>query len=181
MAAWRSQGCYPRKVRSVWAAMLALAACGKSPYGLQSRPANATCRAPPRPGSVASVGLQDAFSGLRFDQPLLVLQAPGDGRFFVVEKGGTVQAVSSGARSAFLDIRARVNATQGESGLLGLAFHPRWTQNRQAFVSYTAFSSASPANLRSTLSRFTSADGGATLDPGSEQVLLTVEQPYVNH
>jgi glucose/arabinose dehydrogenase len=52
---------------------------------------------------------------------------------------------------------------------------------RQAFVNYTAFSAASPANLRTTISRFSSSDGGATLDPATEQVLLTVEQPFANH
>ncbi len=129
----------------------------------------------------SSVALQDAFSGLRFQAPLQVLQVPGETRFVVVEKRGTVQAVSGGAAATFLDIRSRVNSTPGEAGLLGLAFHPRWAQNRQAFVNYTAPSAASNANLRSTISRFASTDGGATLNPASEQVLLTVEQPFENH
>ncbi len=132
--------------------------------------------APPGP-----VALQDAFAGLRFQAPLQVLQVPGEARFVVVEKRGTVQAVSGSAATTFLDIRSRVNSVPGEAGLLGLAFHPRWAQNRQVFVNYTAPSAASPANLRTTISRFTSADGGATLDPASEQVLLTVEQPFENH
>ena len=142
-----------------------------------------TVPAPPPvpPGPPPPLALQDAFAGLRFRAPLQVLQAPGEARFFVVEKAGTVQAVSGTTASTFLDIRARVNSTPGEAGLLGLAFHPRWAQNRQVFLNYTAFSSASPANLRTTISRFTSADGGATLDPASEQVLLTVEQPFENH
>ena len=142
-----------------------------------------TVPAPPPvpPDPPPPLALQDAFAGLRFRAPLQVLQAPGEARFFVVEKGGTVQAVSGTTASTFLDIRARVNSTPGEAGLLGLAFHPRWAQNRQVFLNYTAFSSASPANLRTTISRFTSADGGATLDPASEQVLLTVEQPFENH
>ena len=132
-------------------------------------------------GPPGPVALQDAFAGLRFQAPLQVLQAPGEDRFFVVEKRGTVQAVSGTARSTFLDIRTRVNSAPQEAGLLGMAFHPRWAQNRQAFLNYTAPSAASPANLRTTISRFTSADGGATLDPASEQVLLTVEQPFENH
>jgi glucose/arabinose dehydrogenase len=133
---------------------------------------------PPPNGSVA---LRDAFAGLRFQEPLEIVQAPGDARFFVVEKRGTVQAVSNGAATQVLDIRSRVNSAPGEAGLLGLAFHPRWQQNHQVFVNYTAPSSASPANLRTTISRFTSSDGGATLDPSSEQVLLTLEQPFENH
>ena len=145
--------------------------------------ARETVPAPPPvpPGPPPQLALQDAFAGLRFRAPLQVLQAPGEARFFVVEKAGTVQAVSGTTASTFLDIRARVNSTPGEAGLLGLAFHPRWAQNRQVFLNYTAFSSASPANLRTTISRFTSADGGATLDPASEQVLLTIEQPFENH
>src|SRR2546423_2067942 len=132
-------------------------------------------------GPPGPVALQDAFAGLRFRAPLQVLQAPGEERFFVIEKGGTVQAVSGTAAATFLDIRTRVNSAPAEAGFLGLAFHPRWTQNRQVFVNYTAFSSSSPVNLRTTISRFTSADGGATLDPASEQVLLAVEQPFENH
>ncbi len=134
-----------------------------------------------RTGPPGSVALQDAFSGLRFQAPLQVAQVPGESRFVVVEKRGTVQAVSGQTEATFLDIRSRVNSTPSEAGLLGLAFHPRWAQNRQVFVNYTAPSAASPANLRTTISRFTSADGGATLDPASEQVLLTVEQPFENH
>jgi len=144
-----------------------LAACsGESP------------RRPPPPSSIA---LQDAFAGLRFQAPLQVLQVPGETRFVVVEKRGTVQAVTGTAAAPFLDIRSRVNSMPGEAGLLGFAFHPRWAQNRQVFVNYTAPSAASPANLKTTISRFTSTDGGATLDPASEQVLLTVEQPFENH
>src|SRR3989442_127947 len=133
------------------------------------------------PGPPGPVALQDAFAGVRFQAPLQVLQAPGEGRFFVVEKGGTVRTVSGSAASTFLDIHTRVNSAPAEAGLLGLAFHPNWTQNHQVFLNYTAFSAASPVNLRTTISRFTSADGGATLDPASEQVLLTVEQPFENH
>ncbi|MFL5309558.1 MAG: PQQ-dependent sugar dehydrogenase [Myxococcales bacterium] len=156
--------------RAACSVILALAACSRESV-LPAPPA-----APPGP-----VALQDAFGGLRFQAPLQVLQVPGETRFVVVEKRGAVQAVSGAASTAFLDIHSRVNSTPGEAGLLGLAFHPRWTQNHQAFVNYTAFSSASPVNLRTTISRFTSIDGGATLDPASEQVLLTVEQPFENH
>src|SRR5205085_814090 len=99
-------------------------------------------------------------------------------RFFVVEKSGFVRIAGGGT---FIDVHTRVNSGPDEAGLLGMAFHPDWQTNRQAFLSYTAYSSASPANLRSTISRFVSRDGGATLDPASEQVLLTLQQPYENH
>jgi uncharacterized repeat protein (TIGR03806 family) len=170
---------YSRSVPRAAAALLLLAACHSGGSGrLEARPANPTCLAPPRPGT-PGVALAPALGGAAFSAPLAVLQAPGDtARFFVVEKRGSVQVAGGGP---FLDIRARVNSGESESGLLGMAFHPQWQTNRQAFLSYTAYSTASLANLRSTISRFTSRDGGATLDAASEQVLLTLEQPYVNH
>src|SRR5689334_5823843 len=160
-------------MRAAAAAYALLAWCAACSRG------DAPAGPPAPPGPVA---LQDAFAGLRFQAPLQVLQGPGEDRFFVVEKRGTIQAVSGGTTAApFLDIRSRVNSTPREAGLLGLAFHPRWEQNHHAFVNYTAPSGSSPANLRTTISRFTSADGGRTLDSTSEQVLLTVEQPFENH
>jgi glucose/arabinose dehydrogenase len=144
-------------------ALLATCACGSGPL---------------RNG----VGLTDAFGPLRFTAPLLILQEPGaNGRFLVVEKRGTIQAVRGNVATPFLDIRSRVNSAPDEAGMLGLALAPGWPGDPTAYLSYTAPSARSPANLRSTLSRMQSRDGGATLDPASETVLLTVEQPFENH
>src|SRR4051794_2243047 len=136
-----------------------------------------------------TIALQDAFGGTRFDQPLLVVQAPGDlSRFFVVEKRGRIRAVSGSTVTTFLDLSAKVNSAPAEAGMLGLAFHPDWQRNHVAFVSYTAHSQAAPADcqsspvdLCSTLSRISSTDGGATLNPTTEQRILTIEQPFANH
>lgn len=141
----------------------------------------AACSSGSSPPPSGSVALRDAFAGLRFSQPLGIEQVPGESRFFIVEKRGTVQAVSNNVATLVLDIRSRVDDSAEESGLLGLAIHPRWQQNHQVFVNYTASSSSSASGLRTTISRFSSSDGGATIDPSSEQVLLTVEQPFTNH
>src|SRR5205085_6563014 len=102
------------------AALLLLAACHSSGPGLDERPANPTCLAPPRPG-MAGVVLQPALGGAAFSAPVAMVQAPGDSsHFYVVEQRGTVQ-IAGGA--TFIDIRARVNSG-GEAGLLGMAFHP---------------------------------------------------------
>src|SRR3954452_6388700 len=156
---------YKRPMRRLLLLVL-LAACGNTGAPFQN-----------------GVALADAFGGLRFTEPLLVLQEPGPtGRFLVVEKRGTIQAVGkSNTATPFLDHRAKVNSTPGEAGLLGLALSPGWPADPTAYVSYTAPSPQSPANLRSTLSRLTSRDGGATLDPSTETILLTVEQPFANH
>jgi len=129
-----------------------------------------------------AIGLDRVFSAIPFDEPLAMLQAPGDaGRWYVVEKAGRVQVLDNrpdAARSeVFADIRARVQARHSESGLLGMAFHPDFARNGQVFLSYTTHG----APLVSRVSRFLSRDGGRTLDPGTETVLLELPQPYANH
>ena len=152
--------------------------------GLDTRPVNATCIAPPRPTSTTGATIQRAFPALTFQQPLYLLQAPGDAsRWFVLEKTGRVRVFdnqpSVAASSVFLDLSGVVN-TASEGGLLGLAFAPDFAAGGSAYVSYTRFG-AGNTGMRSVVSRFTSPDGGLTIDPGSEQVLLTIEQPFNNH
>ncbi len=74
-----------------------------------------------------------AFPDLSFSNPV-DFQNSGDGtnRIFVVEQAGIIKVFQNnpGASSekVFLDIRDRV-ASGGEMGLLGLAFHPGYSQN----------------------------------------------------
>jgi uncharacterized repeat protein (TIGR03806 family) len=146
--------------------------------GLDARPANATCVAWPRPAAGSDISLS-RFTNLSFDLPVALLQAPGDNaRWFVVEQGGAVRQFSGtdpASASTFIDITPRVQSG-GEMGLLGMAFHPNFPTDNRVFLSYTT---GSP--LVSHISVFRSSDGGATLDPDSESVLLTVNQPEDNH
>ncbi|MBI5495059.1 MAG: PQQ-dependent sugar dehydrogenase [Deltaproteobacteria bacterium] len=148
------------------------------------RPGNTTCLAPARPPEGATVVATRQWPTVTFANAVAMLQAPGDAtQFYVVEKAGRVRKVPNTAAGTpvvtFLDMVPRVSSSGAEAGLLGLAFHPDWQQNRQVFLSYTGFGGAT--NLRTVISRVTSGDAGATLDPATEQVLLTLEQPYANH
>jgi hypothetical protein len=58
-------------------------------------------------------------------------------------------------------------------GLLGVAFHPQFPSDPRV-ASYTAYEGA---QLVSRLAEYQSRDGGATLDPASELILLHVNQP----
>jgi len=132
----------------------------------------------PAPGAE----LQPAFPNLSFSKPLALLQAPGDDdRWFVVEQSGVVRVFMNDDQAAttttFIDITSRVGDSSGERGLLGLAFDPDFAVNGHVYLSYTR----SAPTLVSYLSRFTSVDGGQTLDPSSEVVILTLQQPYANH
>jgi glucose/arabinose dehydrogenase len=155
---------------------LASAACGGGGSG-DSPP-------PPVPAPACSEGISTprSFPNLTFDSPVAMMQAPLDAsRWFVVEQAGLVRVFDNDeavtATLDFLDIRARVTF-DGETGLLGLAFHPDFAVNGRAFVNY---SRRSGGTLRSITSEFTSADGGATLDADSERVLMTVDKPANNH
>ena len=108
-------------------------------------------------------------------------QAPGDAtRWFAIGQAGVVTVFDNDTVNAigtpFLDIRARVNSGFNESGLLGIAFHPDFANNGEVYVSYTGGGA-----LTSVVSRFRSFDGNLTLDPTSEEILLTISQPAGNH
>jgi glucose/arabinose dehydrogenase len=112
-----------------------------------------------------------------------MLQAPGDrSRWFVVEQAGEVRVFENNpvvtTGSSFVDIRARV-ASGDELGLLGMAFHPNFPVNPRVYLSYTHVDAG--LGLVSRISEFTTPDAGLTLDPNSEQVLITIEQPESNH
>ena len=68
------------------------------------------------------------------------LQAPaGDDRAFLATRQGTIFVIADGALSPepFLDLTGEVLSAGSEQGLLGLAFHPRYRDNRRFYVFYT--------------------------------------------
>jgi glucose/arabinose dehydrogenase len=134
------------------------------------------------PPGGASIAVERAFPALSFTLPVALLPAPNDARnWFVVEKAGRVIVFANdeaaNQKATFIDISARVNSVPNEAGLLGMAFHPKYKDNGQVFLSYTG----SDGGLISRISRFTSSDNGVTLDPDSEEILLSLPQPFANH
>lgn len=152
---------------------LALVACGGGSGGGSITP--------PPP---CSAGLETprVFANLTFASPVAMLQAPDDGsRWFVVEQGGVVRTFpndpDAAAATEFLDISSRV-LDDGEAGLLGMAFHPRFATNGLAYVN---FSELVGGQVRSVTAEFRSLDGGQTLDPATERDLIVVDKPESNH
>ncbi|WP_373330765.1 PQQ-dependent sugar dehydrogenase [Salmonirosea aquatica] len=125
--------------------------------------------------------LINAFPNLTFERPVEFTHA-GDGsnRLFVLEQEGRIRVFANdpGVQSApvYLDIKHKVSS-EGEMGLLGLAFHPQFRQNGYFYVYYTK---RNP--LESVLARYQVASPGqAVADPATETVLLRFAQPYDNH
>ncbi|HVF67662.1 MAG TPA: PQQ-dependent sugar dehydrogenase [Pyrinomonadaceae bacterium] len=123
-----------------------------------------------------TLGLGSPIGG--FSSPVGITNA-GDGsnRIFVVEQGGRIRIVKSGAPlpTPFLDISTRISSG-GERGLLGLAFAPDYARRGYFYVNYT-----NPAG-NTVISRFRRSANNADLaDPASEQIVLTIAQPFANH
>src|SRR5204863_8936086 len=97
---------------------------------------------------------------------------------FVVERAGRVRVVRDGAVLAqpFLDISSLV-ATDGERGLLSIAFPPRYWQTGRFVVYYVDLGgSIQIAEYRR------SSSNPALADPLSARTILTIPHPtYTNH
>src|SRR5215510_2026885 len=75
----------------------------------------------------------------RFTVPTFVANShDGTGRLFVIEQRGRILVVqpNTHATTVFLDLTDKV-LTSTERGLLGLTFHPQFTENHEFFVDYT--------------------------------------------
>lgn len=126
--------------------------------------------------SYSQVSLVQFSTG--FSSPIDITNA-GDNRLFIVEQAGRIFIVdTAGVRRAvpFLDIRTRI-LSGGERGLLGLAFPPDYAATGHFYVNYTA---TGTGNTR--ISRFSvSGTNPDSALANSEQILLTIYQPYTNH
>lgn len=133
---------------------------------------------------------EHALGGMTFSQPLGITEVPNDNDSLVVlEKTGTAQLIT-GLRSGQPTKRLFFDITQprdgkleaaGECGLLGMALHPRFSENGQAFVYYSL---KIEGKLHQRVSRFTArkdATGALVLDAASEQPLISQLDPASNH
>jgi len=92
-------------------------------------------------------------------------QAP-DGRIFVAQQGGAMRVVTSGGTLLVPPFMTLTVDSNGERGLLGVAFHPNFAANNLVYAYYTV--PGSPPHNR--ISRFTA--NGDVVAPGSEQILV---------
>lgn len=136
-------------------------------------------------GTLPRLDVRVAFPNLKFDRPVAMAE-PGDGsnRLFVVEQHqARIWSFTNNrdirSKDLFLQLPDSINRGN-EEGLLGLAFHPNFKQNRQFFVDYSANDKGS---RRSVVSRFvTSTSDPQRADPSSEQrIWVSAEDPFENH
>ena len=128
------------------------------------------------------IHLEPVFQELSKTNIVYMEPAPGiPNKLFLAVKTGEIVIIDTATTSVpeteFLDISEKVNSTGNEEGLLGFTFDNHYMDNRFFYVYYSA---SKPR--RSVISRFTAeTDNLLKAIPGSEKILLEVEQPYSNH
>jgi Glucose / Sorbosone dehydrogenase len=131
---------------------------------------------PPSLQAQQRVALEGTVSGL--STPVFFTNAKdGSNRRFVIEQAGRIRVLQPGSSSftTFLDISSRV-LFNGERGLLGLAFHPQFSNNRRFFVNYTR-----QPDGATVIAEFRVSTTNPNVADPTQTVLLTIPQPYENH
>ena len=111
------------------------------------------------------------------DNPTWLTAPAGDRRLFVTERSGRVRIIDNGSTrdTPYLDIRTRVS-TDGEGGLLSLAFDPQFARNGYFYVYYTDLQ----RNI--VVERFSAGAMPTAANPTSGLVILRIAHPiYDNH
>ncbi len=112
------------------------------------------------------------------NEPIHLAQPPGESHdFYVVERKGTIRVLGADAELAvepFLDIRPLVR-TEGEAGLLSLAFSPDYAEDGRFYVAYSG------RDHKLHLDEFTVDDSRSAADPASRRSLLEIEHPNDIH
>ena len=129
-----------------------------------------------------TVQLVNAFPNLSVAKPLFLTHAnDGTNRIAVVQQNGIIRLFRNDSTvtsaTAFLNITNKLSSSDGEQGLLGLAFHPNYGANGYFYVNYTA-----PNPLRTVVARYSvSQNNPNRADSLSEFKILEINQPFTNH
>ena len=126
-----------------------------------------------------------------FVSPLTAMNAPdGTDRLFVLDQVGKIWIVNpDGTRmpNPFIDISSKMVSLSpfyDERGLLGLAFHPYYKQNRKFYLFYTAPPVAGPVpwDNQTRISEFKVTQSNPNVaDINSEKIILQANHPQSNH
>jgi len=139
----------------------------RAEFGLDTRPANTTCLAPPRPPAASGAQLVQVFNNVAIGDAMAMAQAPGDKtRWFVGQRQGKIVSFPTANPPAQPTVVADVTQLSGkpiytdfEGGFLGFAFHPKFAQNGRLYVSFTTDGST---GYGSEVGYLTSTDSGAS-------------------
>jgi putative heme-binding domain-containing protein len=117
------------------------------------------------------------FTDIKLTEPVSLARAPGSERLFAVELRGKIYSFPDAENARQLDLVADLASIPGHWRTYGMAFHPRFRENRQIFLCYV-LKSGDPKGSR--VSRFKVANAEPpTIDLASEEILI--EWPSGGH
>lgn len=136
-----------------------------------------------RGGGIRAVPLFDPAQ-VPLERPVWFGSVPGRSDAFIAleQFAGTVALIRPTAqgwgRSDFLKLEVK---QEGEMGLLGIAFHPRFPENRKYYVNYVPRDVAQDGSLTTVIEE-READATLLRDAGKPaRTILRIAQPYQNH
>ncbi len=130
-----------------------------------------------------AVKFTPVFEKIALPKPVsLVIPPDGTGRQFLVLQGGKILILPEDSASdqaqVFLDLSERdLIGNAFEEGLLGLAFHPKFKENR---LFYLYHSQQNPKRSQ-VVEMKVSASDPSKADLMSERLLMEIPQPFWNH
>jgi glucose/arabinose dehydrogenase len=156
--------------------------------------AGAVCfGAPPMP-SEAPPAVRFELVAQVEERPLFVTH-DSRGRLFIVEQPGRVRMMTGGKllEKPYIDISEDLY-TQGECGLLGMAFHPKFAENGLVYLNYTrqkpgivpgkiqkGGKTVNVMTLETVIAEFKVDPAAESVDLKTERLVLLIDQPYENH
>ena len=128
----------------------------------------------PRSGTTVTVRPIGQVSG----SAVFATSPPNDGRLFVLEQQGRIRIFENETLNPtpYLDISALASGgtPPNEQGLLGLAFHPNFANNRQFYVFYTT----SNANV---VAKYTQSMANPNVADTTGEIILSIPDFAGNH
>ena len=131
-------------------------------------------------GAIPRVRPVKTFKNVDLRRPVQILSRPDEpNNLYVLEQPGGIVVLDKtkpdeSTKTVFMNLRDSVRMKNNEEGLLSMAFSPEVAKDNTFYLYYSA---SSPRRM--VLSRFKIKDGKG--DPESEEVLLSIKQPWGNH
>lgn len=109
-----------------------------------------------------------------------------EGLMLICEQTGIIKVLDNNKlnEEPFLDLQnklVKISGAYDERGVLGIALHPDYSNNKKFYVYYSAASSQAGSDNQSVIAEFRTSSDPKKADASSERILLTVQQPESNH
>src|SRR5690606_28099202 len=114
-------------------------------------------------------------------EPLTLAQPAGDDRLFIADRGGAVRLIDGGVLQGPDYLEIGPVDTDGEGGLLGIAFAPDFLSSGVLYANYATPSNA-PSGMDTVIERITVSNPlGSTAGSVTRETVLRFPQPFTNH